>query len=352
MTTDDHARLRALIDAALTAPTRAPGARWSPATAARYLAEWKDWYRPWCRPPRGPGGEPPPRWMDPYACTPETLALYAADQLAAGRALNTVRTAIAAIRAVHRLNGSPVPDGVPALAVLRDHEATLRARGWEPKHAEPVTLDELLAVLAGLDRSTPAGRRDACLLLLTYGGALTPSRLVALNVRDVTDCGAGLHVRPVEPGDQAVTLPHWTIGGEHIPAVCPTETTVGPAGWARLLLDRGANPGSALIRAVDQHGHISGLDTVMAGPPSAAGGRLRAGEIGDVLAGLLARAGDPLGRRLTMTGLRLGGAVHYRAGGATVEQLADHARLAPDSVRLLNIVRTAETWAPPPPPVR
>lgn len=340
---EPHERLLAVIDRALTTPTRATkiAAGWSPATVVAYIDAWQA-FVVWCRPRRGPSGEPPARWLTPMPCTPETLALFAVYLLAErGLAISTVRKHIAGVRAWHRLHGAPVPDGIPALSVLTDHQATLEAAGWEQKHTEPLRIDDVVRLVEPIDRSAPAGLRDACLVLLAYAGAFPPYRLAELRLRDVTDSAGGLYVRRGGDDGRAVTLPHWTLNGGHQPTVCPVESTVA---WARYLIDRGADAGSALIRGVDKHNRVAGLDAQWLGTLSA-DGQIDRSSLAYAFAGILAESGIERPERFTLFSLRAGGLAHRRYMGATLRELVDAGELSPRSMVLLDHVATAEAWA-------
>lgn len=316
-----HERMLALIDRALTSPTRATAyaARWAPATAVEYVRAAVE-LKAWCRPPSH--GDAPPRWLTPMPCTPETLALFAEYQLVElGRAPATVRKAVAGVRAWHRLHGAPVPDGIPALAVLTDHEATLRAGGWEPRHAQPMPLADLVRLLDACDPSEPRGMRNAALLLYGYAGMMTAGRLVELRVRDADELAA--------------RLPHWSIGGRHDPARCPVER---PLPWARYLTGRGATGEQRLMRGIDQHGRVAGLDPEWTGRQSP-DGRMDTGSLGDAFAAMLE---NPAPYRLFS--LRAGGLVHRRRQGTPLVDLAEEGQLSPRSTVLLGYVQAAETW--------
>lgn len=310
---------------------------------ARVVAEARDWWEA----ERARARQNSPTRIPDGAGTfmpwpPDRLARYVQYLAAGGRPPGTIRKAKSAILWWHRAHGQPVPDGRPASVVLSEHDTTLRASGWAPKRADPVTLVDMVRILATTDRGTAQGRRDACLLLLAYEGALTSGRLRALRVRDVTDHGGGLLIRG-EDGEADLTLPHWATLGQHRPALCVVETTLA---YARHLLDRGAAPDSRLIRPIDHYDHIAGVDTARAGDQPTAD-MMTARGLWFALAGLMRRAGVEHPERYTLTAIRLGGLARRRADGADLDQLAAAAGVTPRSSTLLDLVRVAETWAPP-----
>jgi hypothetical protein len=326
--------LDATIDRALCSPTRAVayGRRWAPSTAVEYVRA-NIVLRGWCRPPSR--GTAPPRWLNPLPCTSETLALFARYQLVErGKAPNTVRKWIAGVRAWHRLHGVPVPDGVPALAVLTEVETTLRARGWAPKHAEPLRLDHVIAAVAGCDRSTPRGLRDAALVLVGYAAKLTADRLRSLRLGDVTERPGGLDVA-------GVTLPHWTIAGEHTAALCPACTG---AAWSAYLRVCGLTASAWWLRGVDRHQHVAGVDPEWTGQRSA-DGRMTRGSLREALVERLAEAGVDNPEAYNLNSLKAGGLAHRRRQGATLAELAAEAGLTDRSEQtLIAAIRAAEQW--------
>lgn len=303
-----------VFDAALTAATqsRARSGRGKESTRREYQREWAK-YDAWCRPPAIDGRRE--RWLNPDTdTTPAILAEYAEALCAAGVAPGTSRKAMAAIRSTLRSRGLAVPDGVPALIVLRDHEDTLNELGAGAKHAEPLLLDGMVAMLTGCDMHTRAGRRDAAMLHLMFAG---------LRLAEVGDLGLGqVHavaepapgvVRVDVPGrDTAVVLRHWrSTDGEHLPQLCPVETVLG---WRDDLVAAGAVSGPYL-RGVDASGRISGLDRGHAGP--APGERMKSDKIALVFTRALVRSGlEVAGLRVVPQSLRLGGAATRLAQGA------------------------------------
>lgn len=314
----------------------------SPATVDAYLREIPR-FEGWCHPPTY--GAPPPRWWTPRPCTDETLALYIDDGAQHGRAPATLTKARSAIVWWHRLHGSPVPDGRPASVVLSRYKDTLRAAGWSPKRTVPLTFEHVVRIVAGLDWSTPRGERDAAMLWLMFAAALLPNRVAALRLCDVAERADGLYVRGGPAGDgelleSSALVEHWTVDGQHRPAVCPVE---GVLPWVRRLTGRGAGPLEPLMRPVDKHGHIAGLDDVRAGVPLADGGcGMAAQGLGYAFAGLLIDGGIDDPGRFSPASARAGGLVHLRAVGATIDQLAAVGGLSTHSATLLEYVRHAE----------
>ncbi len=342
---DPYARLEAMFDRALTDPVLARDEarrRWAPATAKMVVTEWPR-FRNWCRPPLD-GRAAPERWLTPLPCTRETLALYVLHQVQQGRAPATIRKAKAAILAMHRIHGQPLPDGLPALSLLQEYERTLKEQGKGPQRAEQITLEQLLQILAAVDRGTVRGIRDASILMLTFAGMLGTAELPARTLGDVALVDAGLRLN--RGADGTLIIGHWTLDdGTHHPLVCPVE--VGYA-WPAYLISRDQAPNSPLIRAVATGGRVAGIDPFSGrcGP----GGRLSTKRFCSVLDRMLDDAGivrpvGPDGRpaRINMISLRLGGIVHRRRrGGETIAELATAAGLSTVRSTLLTYLIDAE----------
>jgi integrase/recombinase XerD len=143
------------------------------------------------------------RARDLHALDRTDLEAFVRAQMTDGRSPRSVARSIAGIRGFYkylvvdgRLTASPAAD--------------LRApRGWKtlPRY---LSIDQVDALLAQPDVSTPRGLRDRALIELVYATGLRVSELVALrqsnvNLRDafVTCTGKGGKERAVPVGDQA-----------------------------------------------------------------------------------------------------------------------------------------------------
>lgn len=346
---DSLDRLAAALDRSLTDPVRARlvAARWSDATAAQYAAsvtEAREWWERERRRSRDlaaeagitiPEGDALPAFM-PWP--PWRLALYVAHLAQQSKAPATIRKTLSALKAWHRLHGFPVPDGIPALAVLQDHDASLRESGWEPRRAEPITLGEAVRIIAAADRSTVRGRRDAAVLMLAFSGMLATTVLSGLKMRDVVPHPDGLTV--ARPEGDPLLIAHWRVDGVHHEHVCPVEAIIG---WHTYMDGRGAPPGSPFIRPVAVGGRVAGLDP-FSGPVSD-NFSMSPARFSGVLTWMLDAAGYPAEPRPTLTDLRLGGVVHRRLGGATVAELSTASGLSTVRSTLLDYVAVAEERA-------
>lgn len=127
--------------------------------------------------------------------TPQTVALYVAHLVEAGRSMSTIHQRLAAIRFAHRRAGLDTPTTHVAVeAVTAGARRTLGTAG-KPKRA--LLVASLRRIVRTLDRDTHQGRRDAALMLLGFAGAFRRSELVALDVADLdfSDGGCVVTVR-------------------------------------------------------------------------------------------------------------------------------------------------------------
>lgn len=232
--------------------------------------------------------------------TSDTLATYAAHLLQQGYARKTAELRLAAVKALHRERGEPVPDGVAAWYVLRGADDTrISVRREDPVPARRAALS---AVARVCDLGRAAGARDLCLVTLAWDLLLGEYALVALDIADVRDEESGLSVR---------VRGQWRpVAHDHDPPeICPVEA----AGlWLAVLAESGARAGP-LFRSIDKAGNIAGC-APKAGP-SGPGGRLTATGLEGIWKRILVRAGLPPS---TPRVLKLGGAADDVAAGDSV----------------------------------
>ena len=171
------AALVSLAEQSAVYATRAFG----PGTQRAYRSAWSK-YTGWCA---GHG-------LDPFAgAGPRAgagpLPLYATHLAETGRAVSSIRVALAAIATAYRLAGLALDLRDPQLAPVV--EGITRTRGSRPRRqaapAVPAVLRLMLAS-CGRDEMLKAAlaARDRAMLLLGFGAALRRSELVALTLDD------------------------------------------------------------------------------------------------------------------------------------------------------------------------
>jgi hypothetical protein len=335
-------RLAAVLDRSLTVPTKGSklAGRWSDATASAYVKEMKSARQWWEADRRSARAGSPVTVPDSAPAfmpwSPERLARYVAHLAQQGRAPGTIRKAMAAVKAFHRLYGLTVPDVIPALEVLQDHDHSLRESGWTEKRAVPATVDTVIRLLTPLDRWTVSGRRDAAVVMLTFAGMLPTAMLSALRMGDVAERPDGVLIARQDSA-RPFLVAHWHVDGAHHPQVCPVEAILE---WHSYMESRNAPAGSPLIRPVSMSQAVAGIDAFSG--PTTDDGHMTVQRLSDLLARLVDDAGFPDDQRPTLTDLRLGGIVRRRLDGATVDDLAAASGLSTVRSTLLEYVAAAE----------
>lgn len=135
-------------------------------TPTVYAHAWRVWER-WCL----------ARGMAPLRGDHAALCAYLAERAEGSIAMSTFDMACTAIRHVHRTNS--LKDPVAPETVRQVRLGLRRTYGSAPRRlARPLTVTEIRQIVAGIDRSTPIGVRDAAMILLGFASALRRSELV------------------------------------------------------------------------------------------------------------------------------------------------------------------------------
>jgi site-specific recombinase XerD len=131
------------------------------------------------------------RGVSALPAAPEAVAAFLAAEAERGVKPATISRRVAAIRYAHRLAGTSSPtDDERVRATVR---GIRREKGTAPWKKAPATSDRLIAMAAAGDGGV-AATRDRALLLLGFAGAFRRSELVALDIADIVETGAGLLV--------------------------------------------------------------------------------------------------------------------------------------------------------------
>ncbi|GGQ11266.1 integrase [Streptosporangium pseudovulgare] len=282
----------------------------------------------------------------PLPATAETITEYvthltATPSAKTGRPLapSSIERALAAVRTMH--NGADVapPQTKAARKVLsgyRERLALAKDPAARPRKADAAVPDALRAMLATLDRSALAGKRDAAALLLGYSCAARVSELVALDIADVRETPEGLLVNIYRRKIKKFTEVAVPYG--RVPATCPVRAV---RDLVAAMAEAGRTAGPLLVR-IDRHGRIA--------PPMTRGGRT----IGDPQGRMTAEAcGEIVGRiasaagldgRWTGHSLRRGFATAARRNGAALERIGRHGGWADGSTALLGYLEEGDRW--------
>lgn len=222
----------------------------------------------------------------------------------------SIERALTSISTWHTEQGRPKPVMKGARLVLseyRDRLARAGAPEAQPQQAEPATPDKLRALLAGLDRATLAGKRDAALVLLGFAVAGRVSELAALNIDSVREAGHGYDVHVYRGKVRKHTVIAILYGSD--PTTCPVRAL---AAYLGALADVGRADGPLFVR-IDRHGRVAPplfRKGRAIGDPT---GRTTPDAIGDVVARLADRAS--LEGEWSGHSLRRGFATAARAAG-------------------------------------
>ena len=132
------------------------------------------------------------RGVAPLPATPETVAIFLADQASAGIRPSTLTRRVAAIRYAHTLAGHEPPTNSELVKAAM--KGIRRREGAAPDRKAPATAERIAAMVQGIP-TTPSGLRDRALILLGFAGAFRRSELVALQVEDLTATPDGYRIQ-------------------------------------------------------------------------------------------------------------------------------------------------------------
>lgn len=156
----------------------------SEATWAIYRKAWKR-FEGWCY----------ARGFKPLEVSAEVAAAYLVDAAKKGASLSDIEQRRAAISAAYAAKNLPPPTWAPLVKMaLKSIRKLLRAH-HRPHKKTALTEDLLLKLVERLDRATPAGKRDAALLIVGQLGAFRRGALARLQVEDLTKDERGYSIR-------------------------------------------------------------------------------------------------------------------------------------------------------------
>ena len=181
LTADQIARIEQVVE-----ESKAPGTRRAYASAMRTFSAW-------CT----ANGQPCP------PTNPGVIAAYLTERAEAGYSVSTLTVALSAIRDAHLAGGHRDPAAHRGVTTVM---AGLRRRlGTATAHqAHALTTGELRRILAGIDRTTTAGKRDVAILILGLVSAMRRSEIVALRRADLQLSTDGILIKiRRSKGDQA-----------------------------------------------------------------------------------------------------------------------------------------------------
>ena len=232
---DQAATLQALSARAAVYATRARG----DGTRRTYRSAWRI-YEAWCT----------SLGRLPLAGDPDTVAMYAVHAADRGLSLSSLRVALAAIQAAHRLAGYALDLRHPRLVMVL--EGIARTKGTRPAKqaaaAGPEVLRRMLATRPAAE--TPLGARDRALLLVGFAAALRRSELVALALGDVEVVpGRGLRllVRRSKTDQRGAGQPIAVWANPAEPGLCPARALDAWLGFRQGAGDRTSGASDAAL---------------------------------------------------------------------------------------------------------
>jgi integrase len=125
--------------------------------------------------------------------TTETVSLYCASELKAGRKVSTIRRRLWSIRGHHSDKGLPDPVTSEVSKLLTSR---VRQTKEQPRQAEAITAEQFRAICSQLKKAgTQQCSRDRAALVIGFGAALRSAELCGLQLADVTTTAKGVAVK-------------------------------------------------------------------------------------------------------------------------------------------------------------
>lgn len=300
-----------------------------PANSKRVYRDTLERYRKWCA-ETGLGSLP---------ATAEHLTEYATYLADKGKAPGTIEGARWAIIKWHKLAGVTPPETVGLVGVLngyRERLAETEDPKSEPKKAPVAQVDSLTKILSAIDRTTPAGQRDAAIILIGFGIGARRSELAGLHVRSLDIRSDGMQVKvyrkKVKKKDDPV------IKRRDLATQCPV---VAAEQWIATLRAHGRGDGPLFIR-IDQHGNLA--VPIMRGGREIGdpAGRMTGQAIGDVVRNRALFAG--IGGQWSGHSLRRGLATEMHNAGATRRMIERQGGWRAGSTAVDGYIEDADRW--------
>lgn len=314
----------------LSPAARAAVAAGMPASTRRAYTEDIRHFGEWCA-AAGHGGLP----------TSGTVLAEYATHLAygLGRAPVSIERARWAILKWHSLAEVPAPGTAGLVAVLkgyREHLAQSKSPKARPRKASAATKDAITAMLATLDRSAPAGQRDAALILVGFGVGARRSEIAALDIGDLDFADLGMQVSVYRKKTRKMDDP--VIRYRADAAVCPVKAAES---WLGTLAANGRTSGPLFVR-ISRHGHLAN-PIIRGGAPIGSGdGRMTGQAAGSVIRRAAISAG--LSGRWSGHSLRRGLATSMHQAGAARRDIERQGGWSADSRAVAGYIDDADRW--------
>jgi site-specific recombinase XerD len=287
---------------ALSPAAKAAVAAGTPDTTRRAYNEDVNHFKAWCAETGNPG----------LPTTGTVLTEYATYLIEArGWAPVSIERARWAILKWHSLAEFPPPSTaglVSALKGYRESLAKAESPKAEPQKAAAASRETLVSMLATLDRSTPAGMRDAAIILLGFGIGGRRSEIAGLSIGSLNFQERGVQVKVYRKKTRKMDNP--VVQYRSDKAVCPVRAALA---WIEVLAANGRSPGPLFVR-INRHGHLGHQITRNGAPIGDPAGRMTGQAVGDVIHRCAISAG--LAGKWTGHSLRRGLATSMHQAGA------------------------------------
>ncbi len=176
--------LPAILDIKIERAAAYAKAARSTATRRAYDSDWAI-FTAWCE----------ENGLAALPASPDVVAVFAADQAAAGLNPATINRRVAAIGHHHRAAGYPAPTALPNAGRLTEVLAGIRAEhGGAKRRKAPADAAALRNMLAAIEGDGLRATRDRAILAIGMAAALRRSEIVALEVGHVGIVSEGLRL--------------------------------------------------------------------------------------------------------------------------------------------------------------
>ncbi|MFE0824155.1 tyrosine-type recombinase/integrase [Streptomyces sp. NPDC058847] len=277
------------------------------ASTRRAYGADRDAFAAWCaeegRVPVPASGETMAEWVRHLTVTPRPRTNRPAGP-------STIERAMSAVTTWHEEQGRPKPNMRGARAVLnayKDRLAEEKAEAARARQATAALPPQIRAMLAGTDRTTLAGRRNAALVLVGFATAARVSELVALDLAAAVETEHGYDVTLYRKKVRKHTTNALLYGTD--PATCPVRAL---RAYLAALAAAGRTEGPLFVR-VDRWDRIAPPLTRRGRPIGDPAGRMTAEAAAEVVERLAVAAG--LSGDWSGHSLRRGFATAARAAG-------------------------------------
>lgn len=211
----------------------------------------------------------------------------------------------------HSLAGYPPPSTEGLVDVLkgyREHLAKSKSPKAKPRRASPATGGSITAMLRTLDRATPAGSRNAAIILLGFGIGGRRSEIASLDIGDLDFRERGVQISVYRKKTRKHDDP--VLHYRPDPQLCPVRAAQA---WLLKLAASGRTAGPLFVR-INRHGHLAHAVTRNGVPIGDNDGRMTGQAVAEVIRRSAIAGG--LGGRWSGHSLRRGLATSMHQAGA------------------------------------